>query len=34
MYIEQMEQIEDRWGVFLGRFELMGEMNPGDKSRV
>lgn len=21
-------QIEERWGIFLARFELMGEMNP------
>uniref|UniRef100_A0A0C3SII1 Uncharacterized protein n=1 Tax=Guillardia theta (strain CCMP2712) TaxID=905079 RepID=A0A0C3SII1_GUITC len=28
MYIDQMEAIEDRWGIFMKRFELMGEMNP------
>jgi hypothetical protein len=25
----QVEAIEDRWGLFLKRFELMGELNPG-----
>ena len=25
----QVEAIEERWGLFLKRFELMGELNPG-----
>lgn len=28
MYIDQIEAVESRWGVFMGRFRLMGELNP------
>jgi hypothetical protein len=28
IYIDELERIEERWGVFLKRFELMGELNP------
>jgi len=27
-YIQQLEATEDRWGTFLKRFELMGDVNP------
>jgi len=28
MYIDQLEAVEDRWDIFIKRFELMGEQNP------
>ena len=28
IYIDELERIEERWGIFLKRFELMGELNP------
>ena len=28
IYLDQIEALEQRWGVFLKRFELMGELNP------
>jgi len=28
LFIDQVEEIEGRWGVFLKRFELLGELNP------
>ena len=28
IYIDELEAVEERWAVFLKRFELMGELNP------
>ena len=28
MYIDQIEAIEERWRLFIARFELMGALNP------
>ena len=27
-YLDQIDAIEERWAVFLGRFKLLGDLNP------